>query len=374
MLLSALRDIWEAFREYQTQALFFGAAGALLYSVYSIINFAGRKLRKKTCKSVWHILFRIFLFTIFSIYFSYLVSLTLSGREPGSRRGHINLTLFSTLIRNGRFGLIGIENILLFIPFGILVPVLWKFYRHWWNLVLMGFITSMLVELSQLLTGRGFFELDDILLNTAGAWTGYFVFFIFCSSLYAIRRRVREETEPPFTERTGENRFADKAALIGIQLLPVLIMIAVIFGFSSDTAEESGALSSVLTGKLMMAAEQAFSLDMTEAEMVQAVEKYENIVRKGAHMLEYALLACSMAIFLYCRKMKAGIAFLLTEGFILFTASMDEWYQTGISGRSGSPADVMIDMIGAALMLLALWICLMIYRKGRSKPKSNLRQ
>lgn len=366
MLLSALRDIWEAFREYQTQALLFGAAGALLYSIYSILNYAGRKLRKKTCRSVWQVLFRIFLFTLFSIYFSYLISLTLSGREAGSRSGHINLTLFSTLIRNGRIGLIAMENILLFIPFGILVPILWKFYRHWWNLVLMAFIISMLIELSQLLTARGFFELDDILLNTAGAWIGYFAFFLFYSSLYALRRRVREETGPSSTEKTGWNQFADKAALIGIQLLPILVMLAVIFGFSSDTAEESGALSTVLTGKIMTVAEQVLSLDMTEAQKVQAVEKYEGIVRKGAHMFEYALLACSTVIFLYCRKMKAGIAFLITEGFILVTASMDEWYQTGISGRSGSPSDVMIDMLGASLMLFVLWICLILYRKDKS--------
>ena len=361
MLISALRDIWEAFREYHTQALLFGTTGAVFYTVYSILNNVGRKLRQKTCASFWQICFRIVLFTLFSIYFSYLISLTLSGREAGSRSGHVNLTLFSTLGADGGIGLIAMENVLLFIPFGIFVPVLWKFYRHWWNLVLMAFITSMLIELSQLISGRGFFELDDILLNTAGAWIGYFLFFLFYYSLRAVGRRVKDETKSrthaaPVIEESSLNRFADRAALIGIQLLPVLIMLAVIFGFSSETGEESGDLSTIVTGKIIMAVDRVFSMDMTETERIQAVEHYELVVRKGAHMTEFALLALSLAVFLYCRRLKAGTTIVLTGIFALFVAAMDELYQTGISGRSGSPADVMIDFSGALIMLFFLWI------------------
>jgi len=376
MLFSALKDIWEAFRVYWEQALLFGMAGAAFYTVCSVWANSARKRKGRGGHSFWLVGFRLCVFTVFSIYFSYLISLTLSGREAGSRTGHINLVLFSTLIRNGRLGLNAVENILLFLPFGIFVPVLWRFFRQWWSLVLMAFITSMLIELTQLITARGFFELDDILLNTAGAWAGYLVFALFYYSLLAVRRRAREETllhlaSHPKGYSSAWSRFFSRAALFGIQLLPMIIMLLVIFGFSSDTGEASGNLSGIVTEKIVLIVDHMFSLDMTYEEVATTADSYELYVRKGAHMTEYALLALSASVFLYCRRLKAGWTFVVTELFVLFIASLDEWYQTGVSGRQGRPADVLIDGFGALLMLLFLWLCLCLYR--RSAARKTLR-
>ena len=240
----------------------------------------------------------------------------------------------------------------------------------------MAFITSMLIELTQLITARGFFELDDILLNTAGAWAGYLVFALFYYSLLAVRRRAREETllhlaSHPKGYSSAWSRFFSRAALFGIQLLPMIIMLLVIFGFSSDTGEASGNLSGIVTEKIVLIVDHMFSLDMTYEEVATTADSYELYVRKGAHMTEYALLALSASVFLYCRRLKAGWTFVVTELFVLFIASLDEWYQTGVSGRQGRPADVLIDGFGALLMLLFLWLCLCLYR--RSAARKTLR-
>ncbi|MFT3985592.1 MAG: VanZ family protein [Lachnospiraceae bacterium] len=372
MLFSALKDIWEAFQVYWEQALSFGMAGAAFYTAAAVLANAVRKKKKQSRYPFWLICFRICVFTVFSIYFSYLISLTLSGREAGSRTGYVNLVLFSTLIRNGRLGLNAVENILLFLPFGILVPVLWRFFRQWWSLVLMAFITSMLIELTQLLTARGFFELDDILLNTIGAFAGYLVFVLFYYSLLALRRRAREETLLHLASHPGGysnawSLFFSRAALVGIQLLPMAVMLLVIFGFSSDTGEISANLSGIVTEKIVRIINRMFSLDMTYEEVAAAADSYELYVRKGAHMTEYALLALSAAVFLYCRRLKAGWTFLITELLVLFVAIFDEWYQTGVSGRHGSNTDVLIDCTGALLMLLFLWLCLCLYRRSAAK-------
>ena len=65
-----------------------------------------------------------------------------------------------------------IENILLFIPFGFLVPKMWKCLRRIPVCVFAGFCLSLTIEITQLLTQRGHFQVDDILMNTIGAGVG----------------------------------------------------------------------------------------------------------------------------------------------------------------------------------------------------------
>ena len=341
MLIRALHDIWDAFREYNEQALRFGIYAIIIYTVVSVVRNIVCRIRGKKCQSVWQMLFHIGIFALLGIYFSYLISLTLSGREAGSRSGYINLRLFSTLGSKDNLKLTGVENILLMIPFGILVPMLWKVYRRWWNLGLLAFITSTSIELSQLMTQRGYFELDDILLNTSGAMVGYVAFALFYYSYRALTHRVREKDDQV-------NGFF----VAMIQLLPILVMLSVIFSFSSENGDESGAISESLTGKLVICVDRALSLDMTDEEVELAVINLENGIRKCAHMIEYALLALFVVIFLYCRKMGLLPALITSEVFVVLIGACDEWNQSHIPGRYGSPVDVVIDAVGALIILI----------------------
>ena len=65
-------------------------------------------------------------------------------------------------------------NILLGVPFGILVPVLAPGARGIWRVLLLTATVMLLVEMAQgaLVTGRAF-DLDDVILNTSGALLGY---------------------------------------------------------------------------------------------------------------------------------------------------------------------------------------------------------
>jgi VanZ family protein len=67
-------------------------------------------------------------------------------------------------------------------------------------------------------------------------------------------------------------------------------------------------------------------------------------LRKGAHMLEYAILT-----WLWWRTL--GRRYLiLALGITIAYAISDEWHQTFVSGRHGSWLDVLIDSAGAGLM------------------------
>lgn len=82
---------------------------------------------------------------------------------------HTVATIWKEIQRTGlRSNLLG--NIILFIPVGILFPMIsgWK-----WKTVAMGTAFSLLIESIQLITRRGCFDPDDIILNCLGCIIGY---------------------------------------------------------------------------------------------------------------------------------------------------------------------------------------------------------
>lgn len=69
-------------------------------------------------------------------------------------------------------------NIVLFMPFGFLLPLIWPCFNKYINVFLAGLSFSALIEISQLLNNRST-DIDDIILNTAGAVLGAFLFKLF---------------------------------------------------------------------------------------------------------------------------------------------------------------------------------------------------
>lgn len=63
-------------------------------------------------------------------------------------------------------------NIILFIPIGILIPLLIHKRIKWWQGMLLGFFLSFVIEISQLVLCRGLFEWDDIIHNGIGCMVG----------------------------------------------------------------------------------------------------------------------------------------------------------------------------------------------------------
>ncbi len=72
-----------------------------------------------------------------------------------------------------------IGNIIGFFPFGGVLPVISKRFRNLGIVTFLGFITSMAIELTQLLTRSGVCDIDDIILNTLGTAIGYLLFLLF---------------------------------------------------------------------------------------------------------------------------------------------------------------------------------------------------
>ena len=94
------------------------------------------------------------------------------SREPGSRDS-ISLILFETWGNNFQSHMFFIENIIMFIPFGVLVPMLINRCRNAFTCLIAGFLASCFLESAQLITQRGYFQLDDILTNSLGTIVGW---------------------------------------------------------------------------------------------------------------------------------------------------------------------------------------------------------
>ncbi|MCI8993462.1 MAG: VanZ family protein [Eubacterium sp.] len=65
------------------------------------------------------------------------------------------------------------ENILLFSPFGFLLPFSFEIYKKFWCTLIFSLFFSIMIEVMQVWTMRGYGQFDDILTNAAGAACGW---------------------------------------------------------------------------------------------------------------------------------------------------------------------------------------------------------
>jgi len=86
-----------------------------------------------------------------------------------------------------------ILNIIMMMPLGVLLPMLWPNFRSWRAVALAGFALSLTIEISQLFTVRAV-TVDDILMNTLGAIVGYAVYRAIAKSHRAISNREPRPT------------------------------------------------------------------------------------------------------------------------------------------------------------------------------------
>lgn len=106
-----------------------------------------------------------------------------------------------------------IGNIILFIPFGYFVSYILKTKRPF-ALLVVSFITSIVIEYTQLKIGRTF-DVDDIILNLVGSICGYLV--------YLVIRLIGDKLPPFFQSQLFKNIFV------------VVIIIVLVFIYSRST-------------------------------------------------------------------------------------------------------------------------------------------
>lgn len=80
-------------------------------------------------------------------------------------------------------------NIVLFVPFGLLLALAWPQLKGW-MIVLLGYAASATIELGQTLLPSRYPTISDVIANTLGTAIG-------CLIIIAVRNAARSRTQPP---------------------------------------------------------------------------------------------------------------------------------------------------------------------------------
>lgn len=112
---------------------------------------------------------------------AYLVALAfvvfLPSKEAGAVTGFVAviagwLAALGLPFKEASMGVEFVSNIVLFVPFGALVRLLWPRRWNWWRVLLLGAAASTFIELTQLLIPGRVTALSDVVANTSGAVVG----------------------------------------------------------------------------------------------------------------------------------------------------------------------------------------------------------
>jgi len=164
---------------YLVPSLFAGLLAALCF-------FLGGVFRKR--RFAVSRLITLFLFFSFLMF---ILSVTLLDRKFGSDSRGISWNIFGTWFYGKKSKGYVIENLILFVPYGILgylaLPVRKVRYA-----VITAALLSFVIECLQFVLRSGYAELSDVLMNTAGAAAGSWICAAVC--MHRKRKRMNEKS------------------------------------------------------------------------------------------------------------------------------------------------------------------------------------
>ncbi|MGN0998961.1 MAG: VanZ family protein [Faecousia sp.] len=172
-------------------------------------------------------------------------------------------------------------------------------------------------------------------------------------------------------------RWIEKHA-VGITFAFVLAIMVMIFCFSAQTGEESGAMSGRITTWILHMFRADFD-DLPAEQQQNLCSAVGLVIRKGAHFSEYALLGLSLMLHIRQIQKKTRVRLPWLWSWVVGTlyAVSDELHQGFVGGRYPAVTDVLIDSSGVITgTLLLLLIC--FWRQGRENhridPKKQKKQ
>lgn len=123
--------------------------------------------------------------------------------------------------------------------------------------------------------------------------------------------------------------------------IPSIIFMIIIFCFSNQTGSESSGSSS----QIIIWIQNNLHISIPEI-----------IIRKGAHMSEYALLTLTFIYGFYKNRFPINKIYLYSILSCFLYACSDELHQLFIDGRSGQLTDVFIDTAGGLIMIAIIFL------------------
>ena len=158
----------------------------VMHRSFSYMEFIVKKVRQMNTekrKNIFRLIFGVYILGVLSI--TFVVRETMALRLPNSRGVALEpFREYQAMIAepNHFYWFMQIFlNILLFVPFGFLLPLVKERGHSIWKVTIAGFAFSCAIELMQFITERGFTEIDDIINNSIGAFVGYLMYIVISS-------------------------------------------------------------------------------------------------------------------------------------------------------------------------------------------------
>jgi len=121
-----------------------------------------------------------------------LTTIRTNGLPGGAEDSGRQVLKYIAIVAFGFFA-----NVLMFVPLGIFLPLMSKKTDGFLKVTLVGFVASLMIEISQLgvmllfFASKRVFDIDDLIANTLGAATGYIIYVFFQVILIPIKKLAR---------------------------------------------------------------------------------------------------------------------------------------------------------------------------------------
>ena len=189
---------------------------------------------------------------IFFVYFLFLLLLTIfkGGRIEFSNQfnsfmyrehgllGIINIVPIKETIntfmhsetgmRNSLRNLIG--NILVFMPLGFFIPLLFDKFNNLKKVLKVGCLSSLAIELSQLFVGSNVCDIDDVIYNTLGALAGFICYKTFETIIKKVNLKNKLDKIRDF-----ETNNILKKTIKGISIVIIVSLFSYVYAFYNQT-------------------------------------------------------------------------------------------------------------------------------------------
>lgn len=149
-----------------------------------------------------------------------------------------------------------------------------------------------------------------------------------------------------------------------ISCILVAIWMVVIFSFSSQPSEESGALS----GGIVAAILKFFGVNVWDPANKELVSFWDFLIRKTAHFTEYAILGMLLVNTFKIKKIDRYFIYSLILG-ALYSVT-DEVHQIFVPGRSCLIKDMLLDSSGVLFGVSIATLIIRHHIKRRMKNES----
>lgn len=149
-----------------------------------------------------------------------------------------------------------------------------------------------------------------------------------------------------------ERNVASKITVTVLASIALAALYVVIFRFSGQNAEQSGALSMRISENAIGFLNSLVGGKWSRQFMENLASYFEHPVRKLAHFGEYACVGI-LVYLIWIPWMKRGKGlYALVAVWVFVSGACDEFHQLFVPGRWGSMADVCLDTCGGIFGLL----------------------